>query len=66
MTIPQAAEDRVGNGLSPQRAFVVQFHEPPRNGQPPISGRVEHMTSGKVAHFQSWYELADFVAQTSR
>ncbi len=50
--------------LSPQRAFVVHFHAAAREGQVPSSGRVEHVMSGKVHHFQSWLELAAFVAQT--
>jgi hypothetical protein len=50
--------------LSPQRAFVVHFHAVVGEGQAPLSGRVEHVTSGKVRHFRSWPELAAFVAQT--
>lgn len=66
MTTTCAAQDPVRNGLSPQRAFVVQFYDTPRDGQAPCSGRVEHMTSGAVAHFQSWAELAAFVARTTK
>lgn len=50
--------------LSSQRAFVVHFHAAVGDGQVPPSGRVEHVTSGKVHHFRSWPELAAFVAET--
>ena len=48
--------------LLPERAFVVEF----RGGtmgfdEPPLSGRVEHVVSGKAAHFESADELLDFV-----
>ena len=45
--------------LSPQRAFVVQFRE----GSAPWAGRVEHVTSGRVARFQSAEELWAFMTQ---
>lgn len=66
MTTPHATTGEARQGLSPQRAFVVQFYDSPHAGQPPKAGRVEHMTSGTVAHFQSWSELADFIALTAR
>jgi len=48
--------------LLPDRAFVVEFRG--RNamgGDEPLSGRVEHVVSGKAARFESAGELLDFV-----
>jgi len=49
--------------LSPHLAFVVQFRTS-RGGIPTsYSGRVEHMTSGRVTHFHSRTELWTFLTQ---
>jgi hypothetical protein len=40
------------------RAFVVQFK--PASLAKPLSGRVEHLPSGRVAHFESVGELVEF------
>ena len=51
--------------LPPDRAFVVQFDagaEPPHQ----LLGRVEHITSGRVAHVTSLHELVTFFAQVLR
>jgi len=48
--------------LSPDRAFVVHLDTralPPRH----VVGRVEHITSGRVARFASLRELATFLAK---
>jgi hypothetical protein len=51
--------------LRPERAFVVQLdvhaHLPRR-----VAGRVEHVTSGQVAHFTSLGELMAFMATVLR
>lgn len=50
--------------LSPHRAFVVQFRmgaEPER-----FMGRVEHITSGQAARFQSLEELLGFIRRVLR
>jgi hypothetical protein len=49
--------------LSPQLGFVVQFRI--RAGQPAtyFAGRVEHMVSGRTAHFQSLDELTKCFVQ---
>jgi hypothetical protein len=58
------ATDTIGppRTLSPERAFVVQFH-PAENNQTPVAGRVEHVSSGRAGHFDSWQELIDFVGR---
>jgi len=43
--------------LLPERAFVVEFG----GGATRLSGRVEHVTSGQAARFQSEAELLEFV-----
>lgn len=49
--------------LSPQLGFVVQFRV--RAGQPApyFVGRVEHLVSGRSAHFHSSEELTAFLAR---
>jgi len=44
-----------------ERAFVIRLrHEPDlQNGR--IEGRIEHIDSGRVAHFQTVEELLDFL-----
>jgi len=49
--------------LSPQRAFVVQFHTDTALEQWHLEGRVEHIVSGQVGHFHSLDELLRFIAQ---
>jgi hypothetical protein len=46
--------------LSPTRAFVVQFREETETARPDFTGRVEHMVSGRAAHFHSQEELLAF------
>lgn len=49
--------------LLPERAFVVEFRGGGTKGreEEPLSGRVEHVVSGKAARFESAGELLDFV-----
>jgi hypothetical protein len=49
--------------LSPQRAFVVQFHADTEFNAGPVSGRVEHVVSGEVAAFSSLEALLGFMAR---
>jgi len=51
--------------LSPYRAFVVQLREQADVEHDHWSGRVEHVTSGQVMHFQSLEELLAFVVRIS-
>ena len=51
--------------LPPDRAFVLQLDacaQPPRR----VVGRVEHVTSGQVAHIISLRELVAFMAKVLR
>ncbi len=53
--------------LLPERAFVVEFSggRAPARGDH-LSGRVEHVVSGKAARFASSTELLDFVRRVLR
>jgi len=47
--------------LLPHRAFVVQLREHADVARGQWVGRVEHVTSGQAAHFQSLEELLAFM-----
>jgi hypothetical protein len=49
--------------LPPERAFVVEFRDVGTIGpdESALSGRVEHVVSGRAARFESAGELLDFV-----
>ena len=49
--------------LSPQLAFVVQFRSGTGRRPESFRGRVEHLPSGRAAHFYSLEELASFFVQ---
>ncbi len=49
--------------LPANRAFVVQFQGASAGQAAPLAGRVEHLTSGHRARFQSWEELQHFIEQ---
>ncbi len=46
--------------LSPQWAFIVQFRAVP-GGPIFAAGRIEHLVSGRTAHFQSLQELLTYL-----
>lgn len=46
--------------LSPQWAFLVQFRAVP-GGSAYAAGRIEHLVSGRTAHFQSLKELTTYL-----
>jgi len=46
------------------RAFVIQFRANVRLEEGSFSGRVEHLASGRAAHFQSQEELLSFIRST--
>ena len=60
-----AAAKPVPRELAPERAFVVHLDV---NARPPrrVVGRVEHVTSGQVAHVTSTGELIAFMAKVLR
>jgi hypothetical protein len=49
--------------LPPHRAFVVQLHVETDLERGECLGRLEHVISGKVAHFQSREELLAAMAR---
>ena len=51
--------------LSPQWAFVVQFRSVP-GGPVHEAGRIEHLVSGRTAHFQSLEELTTYLTRELR
>jgi hypothetical protein len=61
--MPEHETQRVGGRLSPDTAFVVQFgtRSDPAGGS--AAGRVEHVQSGRTAHFNSVTDLLAFISQ---
>ena len=49
--------------LPPEGAFVVQFRDATMTGSG-MSGRVEHVVSGRAGRFESIEQLLSFVEQT--
>jgi hypothetical protein len=49
--------------MSTGRAFVVQFRAETDVAASRFQGRVEHVASGRVEHFQSLDELLDFMVR---
>jgi hypothetical protein len=47
--------------LPPERAFVVQFYADTTLDTLHMSGRVEHVVSGRASHFHSLATLLDFI-----
>jgi hypothetical protein len=52
--------------FSPNRAFVVQFGEETQLEAGHMVGRVEHVISGQVTHFESLDALLAFLARVLR
>ena len=50
--------------LPRNRAFVVQLYAHTVVDASHISGRIEHVSSGRATHFASWAELEAFIATT--
>lgn len=50
--------------LTPDGAFVVQFEAGTDIASGPVGGRVEHVQSGRAAHFGSIDELLHFLTAT--
>lgn len=51
---------KVTKEMAPERAFVVQFHEPAGTGSLWGAGRVEHVMSGESGDFGTAQELTSF------
>jgi hypothetical protein len=45
------------------KAFVVQFNRETKGSSGTFAGRVEHLTSGRRAHFESPEELVAVIGQ---
>jgi len=52
--------------LSPQGAFVVQFHTDTEFGAGRVSGRIEHVVSGQATAFSSVEVLLAFMGRVLR
>ena len=62
MTLPEKNIVR----LPPQGAFVVQFGSDTDPAAHRLSGRVEHVVSGRASRFESLEALLDFIARVLR
>ncbi len=49
--------------LAPDRAFVVQLRQEVKVSPETLSGRVEHISSGRVALFASLSQLYAFIGE---
>lgn len=58
---PEPSEEPL---LSPQRAFVLQFHPQADVAEGVFVGRAEHVVSGQSVRFASFEELVAFLART--
>jgi hypothetical protein len=52
--------------LQPAKAFVIQFRAAAESQGIRLSGRVEHVSSGRTANFQSLEELSELLLQMLR
>ncbi len=59
---PPSSADPSNVPLSPQWAFVVHFRAIP-GGPAYAAGRIEHLVSGRTAHFQSLKELTKYLGR---
>jgi hypothetical protein len=59
----EKANEMQGSSLSPQRAFVVQFHADTDLDGGRCTGRVEHVVSGQATHFQSLDDVLAFITR---
>jgi hypothetical protein len=50
-------------GLQQANAFVIQFRDACDSGTGQHSGRIEHVSSGRTANFQSLHELPELLLQ---
>ena len=57
---PPLSSGTIDVPLSPQWAFLVQFRAVP-GGLAYAAGRIEHLVSGRTAHFQSLKELTTYL-----
>jgi hypothetical protein len=55
-----------GAALPPERAFVLQFRQDAGAAAEAFAGRIEHVTSGRHARFQSIDQAVAFIASVLR
>lgn len=60
------AETKSHNTLSPDHAYVVQLWDNPSCTADALSGRVEHIASGRACMFETTSELFDFLNGNAR
>jgi hypothetical protein len=53
--------DRDRAMLAPERAFVIQFHANSDIEKGQVTGRIEHVVSGRARHFESLEALLVFI-----
>lgn len=63
MTKDKTKHKHPSSDLPPDRAFVIQFGSETVPAQNLFAGRIEHISSGQVTHFQSLPELEAFMTQ---
>lgn len=49
--------------LTPERAFVIQFHVNANVEKGHMTGRIEHVVSGQATHFESLEALLAFITR---
>jgi hypothetical protein len=54
--------DRDGAMLAPEHAFVIQFHANSDMATGRVTGRIEHVVSGRARHFESLEALLVFIS----
>jgi hypothetical protein len=54
-----------GRALAPGRAVLVLLHARPKQRSRRLSGRVEHVTSGRAAEFANGAELLAFLNEVA-
>jgi hypothetical protein len=64
-TLPQKGDEggRAGAAIPANRAFVCQLASAADPGRGILVGRVEHVTSGRAAHFRSVEDLISFMGR---
>ncbi len=64
--VNMSGDEEQSTSLPASRAFVLQIRADSRVENGHLAGRVEHVVSGRSAHFQSVDELLTFMASALR
>jgi len=54
------------NGLHPGSAFIIQFRTDSNPSAAQLTGRIEHVASGKTALFESLHDVPELLLQMLR